>query len=141
MSAPTHRDVMWVVSSHYRDSSEGNPRPLCVLPHLVTPTSAVLPMCHYTWYQSYCRTLLHTYSCSVPYCHLPDAPNTWYSRGLWRDSQHRDLSYIRSVSKVHNFRKMGLSVNIDWTTISSLVQIFEVVNWPYITKVTVYTLI
>ena len=37
------------------------------------------------------------------------------------------------TSKVHSFRKM---VNIEWTSISSLVQIFEVVNWPYITKVT-----
>ena len=39
------------------------------------------------------------------------------------------------TSKVHSFRKMGLSANIEWTSISSLVQIFEVVNWPYITKV------
>ena len=38
------------------------------------------------------------------------------------------------TSKVHSFRKMELTVNIEWTSISSLVQIFEVVHWPYITK-------
>ena len=38
------------------------------------------------------------------------------------------------TSKVHSFRKTELTVNIEWTSISSLVQIFEVVNWPYITK-------
>ena len=41
------------------------------------------------------------------------------------------------TSKVHSFRKMGLSLNNEWTSISSLVQIFEAVNWPYLTKVTV----
>ena len=38
------------------------------------------------------------------------------------------------TSKVHSFRKMELTVNIEWTSISSLVQIFEVVHWPYITN-------
>ena len=42
------------------------------------------------------------------------------------------------TSKMHSFRKMELTVNNEWTSISSLVQIFEVVNWPYITKVTAY---
>ena len=38
------------------------------------------------------------------------------------------------TSKVHSFREMEPTVNIDWTSISSLVQIFEVVHWPYITN-------
>ena len=38
------------------------------------------------------------------------------------------------TSKVHSFRKMELNVNNEWTSISSLVQNFEVVHWPYITK-------
>ena len=42
------------------------------------------------------------------------------------------------TSKVHSFRETELTVNIEWTSISSLVQVFEVVNWPYITKVTAY---
>ena len=46
------------------------------------------------------------------------------------------------TSKVHSFRKVGLTVSIEWKSISSLVQIFEVVDRPYITKVMIqYTLV
>ena len=38
------------------------------------------------------------------------------------------------TSKVHSFRKMELTVSIEWKSNSSLVQIFEVMSWPYITK-------
>ena len=55
-----------------------------------------------------------------------------------------DMSYISQAfsknaflaSKVPSLGKMGLTVNIEWTSNSSLVQDIEVVNWPYITKVT-----
>ena len=59
-----------------------------------------------------------------------------------------DIAYISQAfsqnafltSKVHSFRKMGLTINIECTSNSSLVQVIEVVNWPYITKVTAKSL-
>ena len=38
------------------------------------------------------------------------------------------------TSKVQSFREMEPTVNIEWTSMSSLDQNFEVVHWPYITK-------
>ena len=39
------------------------------------------------------------------------------------------------TSKAYSSLKMGLTANNEWASILSLVQNFDLVNWPYLTKV------